>query len=46
MIRFAAIPIVLATLAGWWRGLDVKLREEVGTQDAAATQRDLVRKAG
>ncbi|UIJ72331.1 4-alpha-glucanotransferase [Aurantimonas sp. HBX-1] len=31
----------LATLAGWWRGLDVKLREEVGTQDAAATQRDL-----
>lgn len=31
----------LATLAGWWRGLDVKLREEVGTQDAAATKRDL-----
>jgi 4-alpha-glucanotransferase len=31
----------LATLAGWWRGLDVRLREEVGTQDAEATQRDL-----
>nr|WP_210292131.1 4-alpha-glucanotransferase [Aurantimonas endophytica] len=31
----------LATLAGWWRGLDIRLREEVGTQDAAATRRDL-----
>lgn len=34
----------LATLAGWWQGLDVKLREEVGTQDATATERDLVQR--
>ncbi|MEF2551517.1 4-alpha-glucanotransferase [Aurantimonas sp. A2-1-M11] len=31
----------LATLAGWWTGADVKLRSEAGTQDVAATERDL-----
>ncbi|HEY9055749.1 MAG TPA: 4-alpha-glucanotransferase [Aurantimonas sp.] len=30
----------LATLAGWWRGADIALRAEMGTQDAAATVRD------
>jgi 4-alpha-glucanotransferase len=31
----------LATLAGWWRGADIKLRSETGRQDEAATARDL-----
>ena len=31
----------LATLAGWWTGADVQLRAEAGTQDEAATERDL-----
>ncbi|MDY8110843.1 4-alpha-glucanotransferase [Fulvimarina sp. 2208YS6-2-32] len=30
----------LAPLAGWWQGTDIKLREEAGTQDAAASERD------
>lgn len=30
----------LATLAGWWQGADIALRAEMGTQDAAATERD------
>ncbi|EAU40311.1 putative 4-alpha-glucanotransferase [Fulvimarina pelagi HTCC2506] len=35
----------LAPLAGWWKGTDIKLREEAGTQDSAATQRDLKSRA-
>ncbi|KQT85180.1 4-alpha-glucanotransferase [Aurantimonas sp. Leaf443] len=35
----------LATLAGWWKGLDVKLRAETGTQDETATRRDLAERA-
>ncbi|RIY00142.1 4-alpha-glucanotransferase [Aureimonas flava] len=31
----------LATLAGWWRGADIRLRSETGRQDEAATARDL-----
>lgn len=31
----------LPTLAGWWNGADITLRAETGTQDAAATERDL-----
>nr|WP_232845525.1 4-alpha-glucanotransferase [Aurantimonas marina] len=30
----------LATLAGWWQGADIALRAAMGTQDAAATERD------
>lgn len=30
----------LATLAGWWDARDVELRLEMGTQDAAAAERD------
>ncbi|WP_279482062.1 4-alpha-glucanotransferase [Aureimonas sp. SK2] len=35
----------LATLAGWWRGADIKLRSETGRQDEKATQRDLASRA-
>ena len=31
----------LATLAGWWQSSDIKLRQETGTQNAEATERDL-----
>ncbi len=30
----------LPTLAGWWNGVDIGLRAEAGTQDAAAAERD------
>ncbi|MCK5932524.1 MAG: 4-alpha-glucanotransferase [Fulvimarina manganoxydans] len=36
----------LATLAGWWEGSDVQLRFEAGTQDQAATERDLKSREG
>ncbi len=35
----------LATLAGWWRGADIKLRSETGRQDEKATARDLASRA-
>jgi len=31
----------LATLSGWWRGSDIRLRAETGRQNEAATERDL-----
>ncbi|WP_185983845.1 4-alpha-glucanotransferase [Aureimonas mangrovi] len=31
----------LATLAGWWTGSDITLRQEAGRQDEAATERSL-----
>ena len=31
----------LATLAGWWQGSDIRLRQETGTQNTEATERDL-----